>query len=267
MKYETTTKHSPFLLKIVKSAFFFLLFLPFVPQQAKAQMFSVGEDDAQTIIPPLELYLAYEPMNVTYQGNNLDFEIPPGLPIDIFAFSGPVVRLGYNSPTINLSLASGGEITGLDNVSYFDFGGNINVNLNLYRTPTLSIQLPVQFSSRYTNITNSVRFNLMNVNLSNRFRFSNLNIGAGLKLFARPLTNLRFETGIIPSYGFAFASGGVFGGSLATVSAGARLFIDRIFGEVGLSLGYQYNLRNYNVDEALYDYRMNAHSIQLGITF
>ncbi|HEX6983031.1 MAG TPA: hypothetical protein VF181_09740 [Balneolaceae bacterium] len=256
MKCETTTKRALFLQKIVKSAGFLtivLFILAVFPLLAKAQMFSVGDENPNLNIPRSEFYLAYEPMTVSYEGDENIFRA------GIFAFEGPVLRIGYKSTALDLSLAAGGEITGLENVSYFDVGGSINVPISLYKTGKFALNVPIQIASRYTTITQSQMFE--------RFKFGSLTAGAGLKLFARPVEDFRIEAGIIPAYGFSFASGGLFGGSLGSIAAGGRLYFDRLFDDFGLSLGYRYKIRNYDVDEEFYDYLMKAHSFQVGVTF
>jgi hypothetical protein len=156
-------------------------------------------------------------------------------------------------------LAAGGEITGIENVSYFDVGGSINLAINLYKTSKFVFNVPVKVESRYTTITQSTMFE--------RFKFGSLTAGAGLKLHARPLNDFRLKASIIPAYGFSFASGGLFGGSLGSVTAGGRLYFDHLFDHLGFSLGYRYKIRNYDVDEEFYDYLMKAHSFQIGVSF
>lgn len=224
---------------------------------ARAQMFSMDEESPPQFMQPAnELYIGYEPTTVTYEGSVEAGEAGQ------FAYDAPVLRVGYSSRTLNLYLGAGGDITGSDDVAYFDVGGNINVGFPLYFTEKFILQLPVRISSRLTNITNNrTSFSL------DRFRFGSVTAGAGLQANARPARNLRVRVGAIPSYGFTFASGGLFGGSLGSVALKGRLYFDRLFGNVGLSAGYKYDLRNYNVEEEKYDYRMQGHSIQLGITF
>ncbi|HET6527285.1 MAG TPA: hypothetical protein VFG39_00895 [Balneolaceae bacterium] len=223
------------------------------PFAARAQMFSVGEDDPNLNLPRSEIYFAYEPMTVTYKGDESIFRS------GIFAFEGPVLRIGYKSAALDVSLAAGGKITGIETVSYFDVGGHIDVPINLFKTRKFAINVPIQIASRYTTITQSRMFE--------RFKFGSLTAGAGLKVLARPVDDFRLEAGIIPAYGFSFATGGLFGGSLGSISAGGRLYFDHLFEDIGLSLGYRYKIRNYDVDEEFYDYLMKAHSFQVGITF
>ncbi|SHF27310.1 hypothetical protein SAMN05443144_1076 [Fodinibius roseus] len=223
----------------------------------RAQMFSMDEEAPPQFRQPVnELYIGYEPTTVTYEGSQNTNEAGQ------FAYDAPVLRVGYSSRMLNLYLGTGGNITGSDDVAYFDVGGNINVGFPLYFTEKFSLLLPVRISSRLTNITNE----RTGISLD-RFRFGSVTAGAGLQANARPVRNMRIRVGAIPSYGFTFASGGLFGGSLGSVALKGRLYFDRLFGNVGLSAGYKYDLRNYNVEEEKYDYRMQGHSIQLGITF
>lgn len=233
-----------------------LLFLLCSAEALRAQMFSMEEERPQFRRPGNELYIGLEPMNVTYEGSE---EVEDA---GQFAFDAPLIRVGYSSRALNFYLGTGGKITGSDDAAYFDVGGNLNFGIPLYFTEQFILQIPVRISSRLTNITNDrTGFSL------DRFRFGSITAGAGLQANARPARNIRFRVGAIPSYGFTFASGGLFGGSLGSVALNGRLFFDHLFGDIGLSAGYKYDLRNYNVEEEKYDYRMQGHSIQLGITF
>lgn len=223
----------------------------------RAQMFSVDDPDRSfNNHPTSEVFVGFEPTSVSYHGS-ADAE-----DAGQFSYDAPILRVGYSSRSLNLFLAAGGEITGSENAAYFDVGGNINFGLPLYVNKKVIIQLPLRISSRLTNITND----RTSVNLD-RFRFGGVTGGAGLQINVRPKTNIRFQAAAVPSYGFTFASGGLFGGSLGTLAVNGRLFFDRLFGDMGLSLGYKYDFRNYNVDEQKYDYRVNGHSIQVGLTF
>jgi len=222
----------------------------------RAQMFSMEDEPPQFRRAGSEFYIGFEPTSVTYEGS----ETADGG--GQFAYDGPLIRVGYSTPALNLFLGTGGKITGVDDVAYFDVGANINVGWPLYFTEKFMLQLPVRISSRLANITNDrTSFNL------DRFRFGSITAGAGLQAHARPGQNIRLRLGAIPSYGFTFASGGLFGGSMGSVALNGRIFLDRLFGNIGLSAGYKYDFRSYNVEDEKYDYRMRGHSLQLGITF
>lgn len=222
---------------------------------AVAQMFSMDNDRSSLSRITSEVYLGIEPTTVTYQGDE-SVELPGQ-----FNYDAPIIRVGYSGRTLNLFMGAGGGITGSDNVGYFDVGGNINYGLPLYATEEVLIQLPIQIASRYVNIANSQY-------IQDRFRFGSLIAGAGIKAMVRPTQKVRLQAGALPAYGFSFASGGLFGGSLGSLALNGRLYLDRLFNnKIGLSFGYKYELRNYNVEEERYDYRIKGHSLQLGITF
>lgn len=227
--------------------------------QLQAQMFTVGDRGPRFDIPQTEVYLGLEPMDVTYHGGETEQE-----EAGAFEFEGSVIRLGYAGPGVDFFMGVGGNVTGIDEASYFDAGGNIDFGITIYRNEQITLQLPLRVASRYTNLTNERALQFARLS---RFRFGSLTAGAGAKIMARPARNFRLEAGAVPRYGFAFASDGFFGGSLGVMAANGRLYFDRLFGDVGLSLGYNYDLRNYDIDEDRYDYRINGHSFEVGITF
>ncbi len=264
MKCDSGTKHSPFrknISQIIPSAILILLLVFSVfPAVLKAQMFSVGNPSVRFNTPQTEFYAGLESLDVNFEGGN---DVPPNQ-AGVFGFNGPIIRLGYESPSFDIFFGSGGSITGIESASYFDVGGNIDFGLPIYRSKKFSFEVPVRVASRYTNITSDRSLSVPGVN---RFRFGTLTGGAGARIASRPFQNIRFRAGAVPTYGFAFASGGFFGGSMGSVTAFGRLYFDRLFDDVGISLGYKYDLRNYDVDEDVYDYKMIGHSLELGITF
>lgn len=260
MKCEYPLHHSQLLRgKMNKAVIFFigLLLTCLSADQLYAQMFSVGERGPRFDIPQTEFYLGLEPMEVTYHGVDVQ-------EAGVFEFEGSVIRLGYAGSGVDFFMGVGGSITGIDEASYFDAGGNIDFGLTIYRNEHITLKLPLRVASRYTNITNEQALQFPRLN---RFRFGSLTAGAGAQVLARPVRNIRLKAGAVPNYGFAFASDGFFGGSLGAVAAHGRLYFDRLFEDVGLSFGYNYDLRNYDIDEDRYDYRINGHSLEVGITF
>lgn len=226
------------------------------PVCVQAQMFSVGEDRTRLGVPQTAFYIGAEPVSVDYYGNATSAQAGG------FEFDGTLIRLRYESPGLNLFMGTGGAITGIENQSYFDVGGEIGYGLPLHIGERVLVQIPLELKSIYTTMTNS-QF----VGSATSFRFGSLMGGLGVRFMARMSENIRFEISSVPSYGLAFASGGFFGGSLGVLSGNSRVYFDRLFGDVGLALGYDFNYRNYDVDEPLYDYRIKSHSIQVGITF
>lgn len=256
MTNHSLKKYRPLQFQTMAVAFAVILLLG-TADLLSAQMFSMDDETPPQFRQAInELYIGYEPTTVTYEGSENVEDAGQ------FAYDDAVLRVGYNSRALNLYLGAGGKITGSDDVAYFDVGGNINVGFPLYFTEAFILQLPVRISSRLTNITNDrTSFSL------DRFRFGSVTAGAGLQATARPKQNIRLQLGAVPSYGFTFASGGLFGGSLGSVAINGRILFGQIFGNIGLSAGYKYDLRSYNVEGEKYDYKMQGHSIQIGVTF
>lgn len=225
-----------------------------------AQMFSVGDSGPDYSRPMSGLFMGLELMDVTYEGEP---EGIVGTEAGAFEFDGPVLRLGYDTPGINLFLGTGGKITGIDDAAYFDVGGNVDFGIRLYRSEKVFLQLPIRIASRYTNITNSRQV----FATVNRFEFGSLAFGAGARVVVHPREDIRIEAAAIPGYGFSFATGGLFGGSIGNTDGQTKIYFDRLFNDIGLSFGYTYNLRDYNVDDDVYDYKIRGHSMELGITF
>jgi len=260
MKCESLVQHS-----LVSKVFslgaklaLLVLLMVIYPHLGMAQMFSVGEEGPRFNTPSSAVYIGIEPITVSYQGPSSG-EIAAGQ----FAFDGPVVRLQYNTRTLDLTMGAGGKVTGINPSSYFDIGGVLNTGFGIYHSQKISIRVPIRIASRYVNMAN----NRVSSPQFNWFRFGSLTVGGGANILFRPKENVRVELGGVPSYGFSFATGGSYGGSLTSVIAHGRLYFDQFFGDLGLTAGYEYDFRKYNVDENVYDYRMRGHVIEIGITF
>lgn len=256
MKCEFFIKHSPSIVKsyTLRPCFLLILVLTLMlPGLSRAQMFSVDNDPGMIDIPGAAVYLGVEPANFDYRG-------PAGG--GQYEFSGPLVRFRLESLGVNLFLAAGGEITGLDDISYFDAGLKAGYGISILRSREIIIQIPFQLT---TNITSAVNRNIVNINT--QFQQGGLVGGIGGYIGLRPAERIRLRASLVPSYGFAFATGNTFGGSLTMLEGQARIFLDRIFGEMGLSLGYDYNFKAYDIERDMFDYNLNAHTILVGITF
>ncbi|WP_445664084.1 hypothetical protein [Fodinibius sp. AD559] len=265
MKCKATKKNSLFfekrykILAVFLSMLFVLIAGSTTPLQA--QMFSVGETGPRNSGPLSEIYIGLESMEAIYKGaQNVNSQIRPGA----FEYSGPVIKLGYNTTDLDLFLSTGGKVTGVDEASYFHTGGNFDFGINLYRSKILLLKIPFRLSSRYTNITGNETFNPQTVN---RFQYGMISGGVGFRGELRPTKKARVKFGAIPGYGFSFATGGFFGGSIGVVDAFGKLYFDRLYNNLGLSIGYKYDFRSYDVEDEVYDYDLSGHSVEIGITF
>lgn len=259
MKCEYVMQQSPMpqyqsVCKLLLLTFLFLTTL--LVSGAQAQMFSVGSAPGRVDIPRTAIYLGLEPADFEYTGD------PGDINSERYEFNGSLLRLRLETSGLSFFLATGGSITGIDDVSYFDAGVEAKYGITLYRKEALIIQLPVQIISSLTSVSSDRNFQS-----SSQFQQGSLAVGAGAFAGVRPADNFRFQLGFIPHYGFSFATGGTFGGSLAKLDGRFRLFFDRLFGDVGLSLGYNYKFDSFDVDENEFDYDLTSHSILVGITF
>jgi len=262
MKCKATIKNSLIFEKRYKglisyvSVLFILMAVNTVPLQA--QMFSVGETTSNYNRPMSELFIGMGPIDANFKGS-------PGVDgAGAFEYSGPVISIGYNTPGVNLYLSTGGKVTGVEDRSYFHTGGNYNFGLSLYRSPKVSVRVPLRITSQYTNITSDRSWIY---STASRFQFGMIAVGGGLKGMWKPAKNIQVQAGAIPTYGFSFATGGSVGGSIGTVTAHGKLYFDRLFNDKGLSIGYKYDFRSYDIEDDIYDYDLKGHSFEIGITF
>lgn len=259
MECKATTKNSLFSEKRYKilTPFLLILFALITGNITKvqAQMFSVGETGPNYDRPTSELFIGVGSMDANFKGSSGS---------GAFEYNGPVLSVGYNSVGVNLYLSTGGKITGVEEGSYFHTGGNFDFGLNLYRSSKINIKIPIRIATGYTNITSD---RLWMNSTASRFQFGMIALGGGINGVWRPAKNIRIEVGAVPSYGFSFATGGTLGGSIGTVNAHGKLYFDRLFNDKGLSIGYKYDLRSYDIEDDIYDYDLKGHSVEIGITF
>ncbi len=243
----------------IYSPLIFALLLWAWPALAAAQMFSIDDSPGSGSVPDIAVYAGIEPTSSEYQGSG-----DAGPAAGIYEFNGPVVRFAIEGRGLNAYLGTGGSTTGLDDVSYFDAGVKLGYGLPLYRTENLGLQIPVQLHSAYTRSSNN-EISLPGVP---EFQQGTFEIAGGAELHARPASQFRIGASILPSYGFSFSTRERdAGGSIFGVEGEARLYFDRLFESAGLSIGYNYNYRDYDIDGELLDYKATGHSFLVGITF
>lgn len=234
------------------------ILISFNPVELKAQMFSVGSEPGRVDVPTTAIYAGWETADFDYTGGALEASANEGR----FGFSGSLIRFRFETPGLELFLGTGGSLTGIDDVAYFDAGVQAGYNFSIVRNQRLRVQIPLQFISSLTNVTTD-----QSIPNAPQFRQGALVAGTGGFIAARPSERIRLHAEFIPYYGFSFSTGSTFGGSLAKLEGKFRFFLDRVFGETGLSFGYNYNFNRFDVDEDEFDYDLNSHSILLGITF
>ena len=235
------------------------LLLCMIPLLASAQMFSVDNSDRDRSIPDIGIYAGIEPINFEYQGDN-------NQGADQYSFEGSLLRFLVEGRGLSLYVGAGGSATGLEDATYFDAGIKLGYGFTVYRTPKFNLKLPVQIHSTITRVNNDE----VVIPGVPEFDQGTLEIAGGLDISAELARQFRFSANVVPSYGLSFstrqrnASGDILG-----LEGEARLFFDQLFGSAGLSLGYDYNFREYDIsgNDQLLDYNATAHSFLIGVTF
>lgn len=254
MKYLPSEAKKPSIYIILS-----LLLVPIlciIPHTASGQMFSVDGPERDYSTPTAAVFIGLEPVDFEFTGNTAISQA------FLFEFSGPVLRFKFEAPNLSLSLGTGGAITGLDDAAYFDGALKANFGLTLISKKTFALELPIQLTSSLTSVTND---DIIGGQLE--FRQVNIAPGAGARIAAKPADRFRIQLQAIPSYGFSSATGGTFGGSVFIFEGQARLYFDRLFDDIGLSVGYDYNFKDFNIDDSLFDYELNSHGFLIGISF
>jgi hypothetical protein len=226
-----------------------------IPSFAYGQMFSVeNRPHYENNIPPFGIYAGAGPAHFHYRGTNSEN--------NIYSFDGEEFHMMFEARNIKLFLGTG---LGLHNISYFAAGLQGGTGVSLYRSRRIYFQVPLRLYASFTTVSNNKvvkRFS------TPEFRQGIIGIGAGLDFDARlsPLVRLKFNG--IPGYGFTYStSRNGSGGGVFKFAGNARLFFDHLFGKAGLSLGYNYKLRVFNIKGTKLDYNSIGNSFLLGITF
>jgi hypothetical protein len=245
------------LLKTKKVTLFYSLIITIVmiiPLSAEAQMFSVKNTHHRTNeIPHFHIYAGAGPAHFDYRPNDNK---------GIHAFHGQAFQLVLEAYNFKIYLSKG---LGLDQVSFFETGIQGGYKLPVYHSTNVHFGVPVQLQLGLTTVTNDEQ--ISNIN-TRQFREGNLSARIGADLTTRLTPLLRLNAGIIPSFGLVYsASRNTGGGSVFGAEGDARLYFDHLFGSVGLSLGYGYRFRRFDIKGNDLDYNAIEHKFLIGVTF
>ena len=238
---------------------FAVVLLFFTIEPARAQMFSVGGDDRVGVrdIPGNGVYLGFAPASFEYKGSASS---DPNA--GIYDFDGPILRAKFETPGFEVFIGVAGRLTGLDHEAYFSAGVQAERGLRVVRSRRFQLELPLMLKSSITTVT-SDRF----IGSGAQFQQGTLSFGAGGRARFRLGERFRLAAGAVPNYGFSFATGGTFGGQIFELESRLRFYVDRLFGDSGLSFGWDYGFKRFDVEENEFDYNLGTHSILVGLTF
>ena len=170
----------------------------------------------------------------------------------------PVLVLGLESAGFQANGIIGNRFTGLKDASFFDLNLRFTNSFLLNRGSRIEIGIPIQLATGITTSNNDF--------VQDRFNQTIFAGGSGATLKFNIARKIRFEADGIAGYGFSNSNGGFFGGSLFYMNGKARFNILNIIGNKGLSIGYDYSLKSFDIDVDTYDFDLNAHLITIVIT-
>lgn len=235
-----------------------LLFLVATPfYSAKAQMFSVRSAEQNYSLPNVGVYLGVEPAQFRYK--------PKGSGINTYTrydFKGPIYRVQLELPNINIHFGTGWNLGPQNLMNYLTLGANIGGSIRFFHSRVISILLPLRLTTDYTQIQTKKA-----LSPNSEFQESIGTIGGGPMIDLRLARRVRFSTNVLLNYGFSVRSMGTTAGSVYNLISRSRIYFDDLFNDMGLSLGFDYNFRDYNASGVRYDYALRGYSILLGVTF
>jgi hypothetical protein len=233
-----------------------VLFFSFCSPQLHAQMFSIDDPE-----PQRERVLGTTTVLANRMGvcQTSPIRVREHTAAERLDFSDSILRFRLDSPGLDISLAFGGGMTGMDDNSYVNIAGRLYNNFPIKRETSMLIAIPLQL----TTDLKQVRQNASDA----EFQQSSLVLGSGLTSAFRIGERFSLNLRATPNYGFSFSQGSLFGGSLFRFDGSSVLLIHNVIGRYALSVGYNFDYRNYRIEGDLNDYDFSAHSITVGFGF
>lgn len=243
------------IIKIIPLKLFLLSLMIISPQITHAQMFSVGDPEPRET-RSIGYYtlagISWEIAEMEFTGENLAAQ-------DRANFSSNILRLRLENPGLHISAGFGGRITGMNETSYVNLNAMLFNDTAIIRSPRFILSIPFQI---ITDLKRAQRNES-----STEFQQSSLIFGTGISSRIRLADRVDFSARITPNYGFSFSQGALFGGNLFRTNGKTRLFFNEIIGNNSLTVGYDFDYRNYDIEGGENDYRYTSHAITVGIAF
>ncbi len=219
-------------------------------------MFSVRSSNSVKPLPSIGVYLGYQPANFYYKPNGSGTG-----PVTRFDFNDPIYRLQLELSGIDIYLAMAGISDQIKHLNYFNIGAHIQGYLRALRTPHFTLQFPVRLQTDYIQVQSKRAVN------SSNMQESSGTIGTGPMISLRLGNMVRFTSNALLNYGFSVRTMGTSSGTIYELANVNRFYFDNVFNNIGLSLGFDYNFKRYNMSGISNDYAFRGYSILLGLTF
>lgn len=231
-----------------------LVLLPFV--SANAQMFSVRSAKTIESVPSIGVYLGYQPADFYYKPSGSGTNNTTR-----FDFKDPIYRLQLELSGIDIYIGNGWNLGPDNGLNFFNIGAHIQGYLRAYQTPHFTLQFPVRLQTDYIQVQSKRTANASDMQESSG------TIGTGPMISLRLGNMVRFTSNMLLNYGFSVQSMGTTSGTIYELTNSNRLYFDNVYNNIGLSLGFDYNFKRYNMSGISYDYAFKGYSILFGITF
>lgn len=258
----------------VFTSIFFLCLL--LPAGSNAQMFSIGDDNSNRFVNRNAPQIRLGIRTFGFESERSEIFLPevPGANISapFLSVEGTALHLAVESPFIRGFFSLGNNWTGLGNDRYLDFYIEVNQNIYLFYRPRFRLGIPARIGTSNTSVRDdeiTVEFNDQVFASSAEFNQLTLRGAAGALIDAQLGRAIGLYADFLPGYGFSNGGFGFFGGNVFTLEGTFRFNLLRLFSSTILSVGYDYDYRNYDVEENNdnISYTMSSHMFTIGVSF
>jgi hypothetical protein len=223
----------------------------------QAQMFSVDSKSGQQVNSFTQsIYATGTIIDFRYTGSD-DAQFA-----EKYDFAGSAIGLRYEIQGLDLYLNVGGGLTGLDEHSYVNVGAQLYQPFRIVSANSFRLYIPLMLHSDFTRVVSEQQ-----QSGGDQFQQSMLAPGGGLMYGVSFSDRVQYTGVALTEYGFSFSAGNTFTGQVFGLQGQQRINIADVFGSVGLSLGYDFQFRRYNVEIDRYDYNQWSHHVYLGVNF
>lgn len=222
---------------------------------AEAQMFTVEPEEEVRQIPGTGVFIGIEPYDFQYHGDEL-------APEEQMNFNEPVYRARIESDFFEAYGGMAWNLAEGDTLTYLNAGATIRGDYRLMIREDFRMIAPLILNTDYTQVSNE-RGRIK----ARDFRQSSISVGMGLQMEASLIGPIRVKSSFVPQIGFSVTSFGATGGQRIMMESQNRMYIDHIFGDYGLSLGYDFRHARFDLEEERFQYNSTANSVTIGLTF
>ncbi|MEZ4701849.1 MAG: hypothetical protein R2834_16040 [Rhodothermales bacterium] len=235
------------------------------PAITRAQPFYFGNDRPRATTAAM---IGYTSIDFAYVG-----EDSPAARLD---FSAPAITALYSRANFSATLSYGTQNAA--DTSRLDLG---------YLDGTLMSWAEIFFSEAATDANHRIfvpvtlymnfrRVSPRDIDILDDFSITTLGLGVGLGYYGQLAQNALLEVRVTPAIGVALQSFSDSAGSARLADADVQLHLGPFINRFGLSLGYNYRVKRWNVGGSsvfvtrsadLFDYHEQRHTVTLGINW